>query len=373
MKLDLFSIWKRRSCAGLKKRWGWDKIVFFFMFFSLFFWAFGETNICHASGKNIFTTSKKDKVIDESTCRVPGSYTVGLRDMPLGIHYIDTKKGWIVGNFGLGLSTRDGGKSWHKVPFSDEESFKDIFFVGDKGWIVGERGIILHTDDSGVNWKKQSAVNKTFLSVFFINDNKGFIVGGDGTVLKTNNAGTTWQIVSFDWDNLISEELLELGVVSVNLYDVFFITETLGWIVGDAGTVLRTSDGGNQWSVTHMGALPPLFSISFRNEKDGFAVGSHGYCLKSSNSGRSWDKFKIGTENSLYRVTFYKDYGVAVGDLATIIKTIDGGKTWVNTPSNIPPPYPWFADVCILPDYKNESISIVGKSIIFNTKIISKK
>ena len=80
----------------------------------------------------------------------------------------------------------------------------------------------------------------------------------------------------------------------------------------------------------------------------------------------------MGTENSLYKVGFYEDYGVAVGDLATLVKTEDGGKTWINVPSNIPPPYPWFVDVCILPNSPVRALTI-GKSIIFNKDISSKR
>ena len=121
-----------------------------------------------------------------------------------------------------------------------------------------------------------------------------------------------------------------------------------------------------------MGPVPPLFSVCFKDDNAGFAVGSHGYCLKSNDGGVSWEKFKIGTENSLYKVVFEKEMGVAVGDLATLFKTVDGGMTWVNVPSNLPPPYPWFADVWILPSNSMKAVS-VGKSIIFGMDIISER
>ena len=378
MKFGLFCAWERRSYTGKVTVYRFHGVPFILMFLFFFLGAFlsSGTGTGFASSDNVVPEPQDVKGFGPTCpvgfCRISQGYMMGLRDMPMGVHFIDDNNGWIVGNFGLGLKTEDGGLGWKKKFFSEEDFLKDVYFVGQKGWVVGERGVILHTDDGGENWKKQNGSRQSLLSVFFIDENKGFTVGGDGTILRTEDAGMTWQSVNLDWSMLIPDELLELGVVSINLYDIFFLTDTLGWIVGDSGTVLRTTDGGKQWSVTNMGASPSLFSVCFVNEQEGVAVGSHGFCLKTHDGGQSWEKFNIGTENSLYSLAFYKDYGVAVGDLATVVKTLDGGKTWVNVPTHIPPPYPWFADVSILSNGPLKAISI-GKSIIFNTEITSEK
>ncbi|MCP4682335.1 MAG: hypothetical protein GY864_08365, partial [Desulfobacterales bacterium] len=158
---------------------------------------------------------------------------------------------------------------------------------------------------------------------------------------------------------------LELGTVSINLYDVFFLNETIGWIVGDAGTVLRTGDGGKEWILAQMGDLKPLFSVFFKNDKQGWAVGSHGFSQKSNDGGQSWERLDLNTENSLYKVTINKDSGIMVGDLATIFKTDNGGETWVKAPNNLPPPYPWFADAWVLPTAPVKTM-VVGKSMILS-------
>jgi photosystem II stability/assembly factor-like uncharacterized protein len=350
--------------------------IFLLVVFCLFlgpYWV-SDSGLCRASDKDSLPLPEDDKgfgvTCPPGMCQIPQGILMGHRDMALGVHFVGDQ-GWIVGNSGLCLKTADRGKGWEKVPFPDDESYKDVFFVGQKGWIVGERGIIQHTADGGKSWNKQTSNTKqSLLKVFFIDENKGFAVGGDGTMLKTEDSGGQWEDISLDWDMHISDELLEMGVISINLYDVFFLTDTLGWIVGDAGTVLRSVDGGNQWSVVNMAPVPPLFSVGFKNEKDGVAVGSHGYCLKSSDGGESWEKLKIGTENSLFKVVFQDGMGVAVGDLATLFKTVDGGATWVQVPSNLPPPYPWFADVWILSTDPGKALA-VGKSIIFNSDITS--
>ncbi|MEP7145374.1 MAG: YCF48-related protein, partial [bacterium] len=69
------------------------------------------------------------------------------------------------------------------------------------------------------------------------------------------------------------------------IHSMNFLNENSGWITGDAGYILRTTDGGNRWdsliSNTHSG----LKSIQFINNDTGFAVGYNGLILRTTNGG----------------------------------------------------------------------------------------
>ena len=307
---------------------------------------------------------------------------LGFRDMVMGVHFIDKTDGWAVGNFGLALKTSDGGKSWQRMDLETEESLKAVCFVGEKGWIVGERGLILQTDDSGRTWHKQtSGIEKNpLLDVFFVDENKGFIVGGDGTILKTADGGLNWDLIDMDWMSLIPEDLMMIGTVSINLYKVYFSSEPFGWIVGDAGTVLRTQDGGETWRLVQMADLPALFSVCFKNDREGWAAGNVGFFLETYNGGETWQRRNLGVEKGLYKIRIRGDHGVIVGDMATVIMTNDGGITWVKQPLDLPPPYPWFGDAWILPSSSSSSSSsssvkvlVVGAGMILDMGISSKR
>ena len=299
-----------------------------------------------------------------------GNFRFGPRDNAYGIHFIDDRIGWIAGDRGLALVTTNGGEDWQRVTIS-EEPFKDIFFIGENGWIVGDGGLILHTDNGGKNWDKQTSdVRVALLQVFFLNRNKGFTVGVDGTILKTDNGGSSWKVVSLDWMKFLPRDLIEKGVISINLYDIFFSDESSGWIVGDCGTVLYTLDGGKIWSVSQIGFFPSLFSVFFKNDREGWAVGQNGFFLKTDDGGRNWEKDSVGTEEGLYRILICGDYGVIVGDHGVIIKTNDGGITWSNEVApNLQPPFPWLADAWILINVRSAKVFGIGKGVIVKTEI----
>ena len=303
------------------------------------------------------------------------NFQFGPRDKAYGIHFIDNSKGWIAGDMGLAAMTSDGGENWKQVFILKEGSFKDIFFVGDAGWIVGDGGLILHSDNGGKSWAKQSSgINTALLKVFFLNKEKGFAVGAEGAILRTNNSGTSWEVISLDLLNFLPPALIEKGIITINLYDVFFSDELSGWIVGDSGTILHTSDGGKIWSISKIGLFPSLYSVSFKSEKEGWAVGQNGFVLKTDDEGRSWENYSLDTKENLYRIIIHGDYGVIVGDHGVVIKSNDGEITWFHdNPPNLQPPFPWFADAWIMQDERAVKVIVIGKGLMMKTEILPKR
>jgi len=67
-----------------------------------------------------------------------------------------------------------------------------VDFVGNKGWAVGRFGTIIHTDDGGITWSFQNnpAVN-TLFDVDFSDTLHG-LACGDGIILRTTDGGQNW-------------------------------------------------------------------------------------------------------------------------------------------------------------------------------------
>ncbi len=105
---------------------------------------------------------------------------------------IDDYNIWIVGDEGLILNSRDGGRSWDNHRFLERSYMAVHFISGTTGFIGGEKGTILITEDGGEKWTRVKA------STPRINDMVAFgsgvaAVGENGTVLKSDAEGRRWQ------------------------------------------------------------------------------------------------------------------------------------------------------------------------------------
>ena len=100
------------------------------------------------------------------------------------------------------------------------------------------------------------------------------------------------------------------------LCGVCFSDSTTGYSVGDAGTILKTTDGGSQWSIQSSGTTNRLQSVHFpMDAMTGYAAGVGGTLLKTMDGGTNWTRQTSGTTNGLYSVHFPIDTqtGYAVG------------------------------------------------------------
>lgn len=78
-----------------------------------------------------------------------------------------------------------------------------------------------------------SGINEDLYAVDFISSNTGYVVGESGTLLKTTNR--------FDWNPLsFPENSLLTGIV--------FKDQDIGWISTNQGKIFKTENGGNSWS-----------------------------------------------------------------------------------------------------------------------------
>ena len=57
------------------------------------------------------------------------------------------------------------------------------------------------------------------------------------------------------------------------LEDIFFIDANNGWVVGENGIILHTTNGGDSWGIQTSGTEEKLLSVSFADSAVGWIVG----------------------------------------------------------------------------------------------------
>jgi photosystem II stability/assembly factor-like uncharacterized protein len=112
---------------------------------------------------------------------------------------------------------------------------------------------------------------------------------------------------------------------------MFFADQNNGWIIGQLGKVVSTTDGGNSWKFQNSGTTEDLFSVYFYNLENGWIVGRNNTVIQSSNRGMKWEKVNIDqdTSQTFYHVSFTdNNNGWILSNHGKVFKTEDSGKTW---------------------------------------------
>jgi photosystem II stability/assembly factor-like uncharacterized protein len=110
---------------------------------------------------------------------------------------------------------------------------------------------------------------------------------------------------------------------------IVFVTPDSGWVLGDGGTILRTTDGGMRWEPIRSGTLNDLHDIIFINDQAGIIVGDNGTYLASVTGGTSWEEQDLHVFEAMNSVAFLTaEAGLMVGDFGLILKTDNGGLSW---------------------------------------------
>lgn len=118
---------------------------------------------------------------------------------------------------------------------------------------------------------------------------------------------------------------------------VFFVDSLYGWAVGDSGTIVHTTNGGLNWTLQDSKIYSYLAEVYFKDRNNGYVLGwefssFYGtYILKTTNGGSSWDTSRYWQNDVYLKTIYFHDAltGYMAGFPANIMKTTDGGNTWV--------------------------------------------
>jgi photosystem II stability/assembly factor-like uncharacterized protein len=233
----------------------------------------------------------------------------------------NTTTGFACGLQGLLVKTTNGGDTWVDEILNDVDTLYAINFPVNEiiGYIAGDRGRVVKTTNSGENWEVLNIGNPTdlFGICFPMNNDTGFVIGPNSLIMKTYDGGITWEDISF--------------ADPMKLNEVFFLNTRLGWIVGEYGAILRTTDGF-AWTPLNSGVITELFGVYFCDSNLGWVVGADKICLRTTDGGENWEAINIPlpTNTILYSVIFPIDNntGYVCGSSGNIAKTVDGGENW---------------------------------------------
>ena len=196
------------------------------------------------------------------------------------------------------------------MPRAKDSLILDITKVTEQKLVaVGIRGHILLSDDLGKSWRQAESVptRSALTSVDFVDAQHGWAVGHDSVILKTEDGGINW---SLQYEDIEREQ---------PLLDVVFTSVSKGVAIGAYGLYLVTADGGANWEEQcQYGLASPEEMIDMGFVEEGFDVEElkqydcldlnlpHLYSIKIKNDGTSY----------------------IVGEAGLLARSDDAGENW---------------------------------------------
>lgn len=225
---------------------------------------------------------------------------------------------------------------------------------------VGEHGYIFVSDNEGDLWRQvPTATDATLTSVAFADVQLGLAVGHDATILRSVDGGSSWQEVFRDPQQL--RPLLRVmfidkqRAIAIGAYGAFFestdggvtwterqitegdrhfnaltrLTDGTLLLAGEAGTLLRSGDGGTQWEKLVSPYTGSFFGLLPLAQGSVLAFGMRGNIFRSEDRGTSWQAAISDNGNALFGGLTHDDgLVVLVGQNGTVLASRDDGRSF---------------------------------------------
>jgi len=112
------------------------------------------------------------------------------------------------------------------------------------------------------------------------------------------------------------------------LNDLFFIDQTTGWAVGDAGTIMKSNDGGQTYDLFNYPTHLNFSGVEFFDLNTGLVTGDSGIILKTTDGGLTWNQIDRGFYGNITDININNDISWLTCDDGTVFKSIDYGESW---------------------------------------------
>jgi photosystem II stability/assembly factor-like uncharacterized protein len=218
------------------------------------------------------------------------------------------------------LSTMMHAQSWEWLtPIHTNSDLRGSSFLNDQvGCVVSTTdGDLIRTFDGGDTWQAIAipAITLNLYDVEYLSEDTILVCGNTGNIWRSIDGGSTWSDMNpptTQW-----------------LYRMYFVNMNLGFASGFGGTILRTTDGGTTWTVIANPATDRLWDMYFANENVGYVVGWSGNVLKTVDAGLTWTALNASATTDFKSLYFLDEQnGWICGEGGTILKTTNGGTSW---------------------------------------------
>jgi photosystem II stability/assembly factor-like uncharacterized protein len=227
----------------------------------------------------------------------------------------------VVGDRGHVLVS-ESRSEWRQVQVPTRTMLTAVFALDNNVWAVGHDQVIINSTDGGLTWTRQHADTLSegpLLDVLFLDAQRGFAVGAYGQFLSTTDGGANWTVQAIS-DRMgapaaaaapaaadASGAVDDAGLASTDVGEDEgdphlngIVSNDAGMlIVGEAGSVYRSTDQGASWESADVPYEGSMFGAVALDNGQVIAYGLRGNAFVTADLGRTWTKLETGTQASL--------------------------------------------------------------------------
>ncbi len=192
---------------------------------------------------------------------------------------------------GVGLiKSTDLGMTWDTLVLDSDLNFAILSFVDDQvGYACRGGGGLINqiqkTTDGGLTWISYSSnpgtVNSVIEALAFVSEDKGFRGGWyNPSLRRTEDGGLDWIQATMETDT--GSQLLWPSIFD---FDIRPSRPNSYYACGLYGELYKSIDGGKHWLFLNSGTDAYLYGIFFLNDNLGWVVGDNGLILKTTQGG----------------------------------------------------------------------------------------
>jgi len=204
---------------------------------------------------------------------------------------------------------------WTLMP-SMTNAFANTVTVESITQAVSNRNIAFYVPDSypqswfrfgNYDWQK-------FYDIKFTSSTNGYIIGEQGRFMKTTNGGGNWTGIDIG-TNLTTYKM--------------YINGTTIIASADNGLIFKSTNNGSNWTRIPTSTTQPLYSLFFTSASEGWAVGGGGVVLHTVNTGANWTSMVVDANTTFNTIDGFSSTELLIaGTNGKVYKSINGGANW---------------------------------------------
>ena len=204
----------------------------------------------------------------------------------VAVQFVDARRGWAVGHFGVVLSTVDGGENW-SLQLTGAEAAEIELTAAQGAKASASDADLAELRMANAERLVADGPDKPFLALHFVDANRGVVAGAYGILFATQDGGTTWRSLIGQAENPSAVHIYAIAQKDQHWF-----------LVGEQGYLARSTDDGQTFMQLESPYSGSFFTAIVRADGELLVAGLKGRAYTSIDDGESFQELKGAAASS---------------------------------------------------------------------------